>query len=106
MLQAGIEADTAIQNSVMRLAKQQGQSPAQLEEHLLRLLTLGLQPNEQTFNVLLRAYLAHGNAGEATRILDRMGTHGMTLVLFSILQAADVDDYVLLKLRRAFVRRL
>lgn len=78
MLQAGIEADTAIQNSVMRLARQQGQSPAQLEEYLLRLLTLGLQPNEQTFNLLLRAYLAHGNTVEATRILDRMGARGMS----------------------------
>ncbi|KAL3161476.1 hypothetical protein ABBQ32_010357 [Trebouxia sp. C0010 RCD-2024] len=77
MQQAGIEADTAIQNSVMRLARQQGQSPAQLEEYLLRLLTLGLQPNEQTFNLLLRAYLAHGNTVEATRILDRMGARGL-----------------------------
>lgn len=77
MLQAGIEADTAIQNSIMRLARQQGQGPAQLEEYLLRLLTLGLQPNEQTFHVLLRAYLDHGNTVEATSILDRMGAHGM-----------------------------
>ena len=77
MLQAGVEADTAIQNSVMRVAKQQGQSPAQLEQYLVRLRNLGLTPDEQTFNVLLRAYVAHGNLSEATRILERMGTQGV-----------------------------
>lgn len=77
MLQAGVEADTAIQNSVMRVAKQQGQSPAQLEEYLTRLHKLGLKPDEQTFNVLLRAYLAHGNLSEALRILERMATQGL-----------------------------
>ena len=76
MLQADVEADTAIQNSVMRVAKQQGQTPAQLEEYLSRLHQLGLKPDEQTFNVLLRAYLAHGNLSEATRILDRMSAQG------------------------------
>lgn len=78
MLQAGIESDTAIQNSAMRLARQQGQSPAQLEQYLLRLRKLRLQPSEQTFNTLLRAYAEHGNLRAATGILDRMdadGTH-------------------------------
>ena len=79
MLQAGVEADTAIQNSVMRVAKQQGQSPAQLEEYLIKLHRLGLSPDEQTFNVLLRAYLAHSDLSEATRILDRMGEQGVSM---------------------------
>ena len=63
----------------MRVAKQQGQSPAQLEEYLVKLHRLGLSPDEQTFNVLLRAYLAHGDLSEATRILDRMGEQGVSI---------------------------
>lgn len=77
MVQAGIEADTAIQNSVMRVAKQQGQSPAQLEEYLVRLHKLGLSPDQQTFNILLRAYLAHGNLSEAANILERISAQGV-----------------------------
>ena len=77
--QAGIDSDTAIQNSVMRVARQQGQSPAQLEEYVIRLHRLGLAPDEQTFNVLLRAYVAHGQLAEATAILDRMGAAGESL---------------------------
>lgn len=77
MAQAGVEADTAIQNSVMRVAKQQGQSPAQLEEYLVRLHKLGLTPDEQTFNILLRAYVAHGNLREAVNILERLSAQGV-----------------------------
>lgn len=76
VLQAGIESDTAIQNSVMRVAKQQGQSPAQLEAYLEQLRKLGLQPDEQTFNVLLRAYVAYGNLEGASDILERMVEDG------------------------------
>lgn len=77
MQQAGVESDTAIQNSVMRLAKQQGQSPAQLEQYLIRLHQLGLKPEEQTYNILLRAYAEHGDLKAAAEILDRMGTDGI-----------------------------
>ncbi len=76
LLQAGVESDTAIQNSVMRLAKQQGQSPAQLEQYLIRLHQLGLKPEEQTYNILLRAYAEHGDLKAAAEILDRMGADG------------------------------
>ena len=92
MLQAGVEADTAIQNSVMRVARQQGQSPAQLEEYLTRLHKLGLIPDEQTFNVLLRAYLAHDNLTEATRILERMGTQGMGTCCCPVAQLRSPED--------------
>ncbi|KAA6420539.1 MAG: hypothetical protein FRX49_09700 [Trebouxia sp. A1-2] len=67
----------AIQNSVMRLAKQQGQSPAQLEQYLIRLHQLGLRPEEQTYNILLRAYAEHGDLKAAAEILDRMGADGL-----------------------------
>ncbi|KAL0025828.1 hypothetical protein WJX79_004020 [Trebouxia sp. C0005] len=77
MQQAGVESDTAIQNSVMRLAKQQGQSPAQLEQYLIRLHQLGLRPEEQTYNILLRAYAEHGDLKAAAEILDRMGADGL-----------------------------
>ena len=72
-----MESDTAIQNAVMRLALRQGQTPAQLEAYLARMLKLGLQPNEQTFNVLLRAGTAHGQLAQAASILDRMNAAGM-----------------------------
>ncbi|DBA79649.1 TPA: hypothetical protein ACH3X1_008327 [Trebouxia sp. C0004] len=77
MQQAGVESDTAIQNSEMRLAKQQGQSPAQLEQYLIRLHRLGLKPDEQTYNILLRAYAEHGDLKAAAEILDRMGADGI-----------------------------
>ena len=95
MLQAGVEADTAIQNSVMRVAKQQGQSPAQLEEYLIRLHKLGLTPDERTFNVLLRAYVAHGNLSDATRILERMGAQGVAHMSLSSHTAAFTCSCVL-----------
>ena len=60
----------------MRVAKQQGQTPAQLETYLAHLHLLGLQPDEQTFNVLLRAYIAHNNLQGAADVLDRMTDHG------------------------------
>lgn len=92
VLQAGVESDTAIQNSVMRLAKQQGQSPAQLEQYLIRLHQLGLKPEEQTYNILLRAYAEHGDLKAAAEILDRMGADGthlrlVVLILFNLLHA-------------------
>ena len=87
-----MESDTAIQNSVMRLAKQQGQSPAQLEQYLIRLHQLGLKPEEQTYNILLRAYAEHGDLKAAAEILDRMGADGtplglVVLILFNLLYA-------------------
>lgn len=87
-----MESDTAIQNSVMRLAKQQGQSPAQLEQYLIRLHQLGLKPEEQTYNILLRAYAEHGDLKAAAEILDRMGADGtylrlMVLTLYNLLHA-------------------
>jgi len=92
ILQAGVESDTAIQNSAMRLAKQQGQSPAQLEQYLIRLHQLGLKPEEQTYNILLRAYAEHGDLKAAAEILDRMGADGthlrlVVLIPFSLLYA-------------------
>lgn len=79
-LQAGIASDTAIQNSVMRVAKQQGQTPAQLEGYLVHLHQLGLKPDEQTFNVLLRAYGAHQDLQGASNLLERMDKAGKTPV--------------------------
>lgn len=87
-----MESDTAIQNSVMRLAKQQGQSPAQLEQYMIRLHQLGLKPEEQTYNILLRAYAEHGDLKAAAEILDRMGADGthlglVVLILLRLLYA-------------------
>ncbi len=61
----------------MRMAEQQGQFPSQLEDYLVRLRRLGLRPDEQTFNILLRAYAAHDDLEAATGILDRMEADGM-----------------------------
>ena len=69
--------DTAIENSLMRAAQHLGQSPEQLEGHLQGLQELGLQPTEQTFNVLLRAHAAAGNLQAATEIMDRMNMAGV-----------------------------
>lgn len=77
MQQAGIQSDTAIQNSVMRVAKQQGQTPAQLEGYLAHLRRLGLQPDKQTFNVLVRAYVAHNDLQGAANVLERMISDGI-----------------------------
>lgn len=82
MLQAGVSVDSAIQSCVMRVATQQGKTPAQLEEYLLRLLKLRVKPSEQTFNALLRAHLAHGDAAAANRILDQMGAQGEGVCAF------------------------
>lgn len=65
----------------MRVAKQQGQNPAQLEAYLGHLQLLGLQPDEQTFNVLLRAYIADSNLQGAAGVLDRMTDHGESTAL-------------------------
>lgn len=78
VLQAGIQSDTAIQNSVMRVAKQQGQTPAQLEGYLAHLRRLGLQPDKQTFNVLVRAYVAHHDLQGAANMLERMVSDGQS----------------------------
>ena len=69
--------DTAIENSLMRAAQHQGQSPEQLEGHLQGLQELGLQPTEQTFNVLLRAHAAAGNLRAASEVMERMSAAGM-----------------------------
>lgn len=99
-----MESDTAIQNSVMRLAKQQGQSPAQLEQYLIRLHQLGLKPEEQTYNILLRAYAEHDDLKAAAEILGRMGTDGthlglVVLTLFNLLKKKRKD---VIELRRQF----
>ena len=78
-LQAGVESDTAVQNSLMRLAQRQGQTPAQLEAYIARLQKLGLQPDQQTFNVLIRACAAHSQLDQASGILDRMSAAGVSL---------------------------
>lgn len=76
ILQASVALDTALQNSVMRMALHQGRTPAQLEAYLLRLRGMGLKPDAQTFNVLLRAYAARGDLQAATETLERMGAEG------------------------------
>ena len=85
MLQAGVKSDTAIQNSLMRVAQQQGQSPAQLEAYLEQIYQWGLQPDQQTFNVLLRAYAAEQDLEGASDVLERMAEHGeiSALTLYS-----------------------
>lgn len=60
----------------MRVAKQQGQTPAQLEGYLAHLRRLGLQPDKQTFNVLVRAYVAHNDLQGAANMLERMINDG------------------------------
>ena len=70
-------SDMAIENCAMRAAQQQGQTAAELEDHLLSLRSQGLTPDEQTFNILLRAYAAEGDLAAASNILDRMGAEGV-----------------------------
>ena len=67
----------------MRAAQHQGQSPAQLEAHVKGLQELGLEPTEQTFNVLLRAHAAAGNLVAAAEVMDRMSAAGVCFMTHS-----------------------
>lgn len=74
--QAGVEADTAIYNSIMRQQAAAGSGPAALEGTLADMEAHGVQPDRRSLFLLLREHSRRGDLAAAMTIMRRMAQLG------------------------------
>jgi pentatricopeptide repeat protein len=76
-VQAGVQLDTAIYNSIMRQQAAAGMGPDVLEATLSDMEAQGLIPDRRSLLLLLRAYGRRGDFGGATSVMRLMAQLGM-----------------------------
>ncbi len=75
-MQAGVEADAAIYNSIMRQQAAAGSGPAALEGTLADMEAHGVQPDRRSLFLLLREHSRRGDLASAMTIMRRMAQLG------------------------------
>jgi pentatricopeptide repeat protein len=76
MVQAGVQPDTAIYNSIMRQQASAGMGPDVLESTLSDMEAHGLTPDRHSLFLLLRAYGRMGDLGGAMSVMRHMAQLG------------------------------
>ena len=76
VVQAGVEADAAIYNSIMRQQASAGSGPAVLEGTLADMEAHGVQPDRHSLFLLLREHSRRGDLTSAMSIMRRMAQLG------------------------------
>lgn len=90
--QAGVRADTAIYNSILRLVAADGGGPAGLEAVVTEMAVRGVHLDRRSYFLLLRAYGGDGDLSGAMNVMQRMLNDGATPRRYdaSLLQPASV----------------
>ena len=80
--QAGVHADTAIYNSILRLVAADGGGPAGLEAVVTEMAVRGVHLDRRSYFLLLRAYGGDGDLSGAMNVMQRMLNDGATPRLY------------------------
>ena len=75
-VQAGVQPDTAIYNSVMRQQAAAGLGPGALQATVADMEAHGQAPDRRSFFVLLRAFSREGDLAGAMHVMHRMAQLG------------------------------
>ena len=75
-MQAGVQPDTAICNSIMRQQAAAGLGPGALQDTLADMEARGLTPDRRSLFVLLRAFSREGDLAGAMHVMHRMAQLG------------------------------
>ena len=71
-VQAGVRADTAIYNSILRLVAADGGGPTGLEAVVTEMGVRGVPLDRRSYFLLLRAYGGDGDLSGAMSVMQRM----------------------------------
>lgn len=71
-----MQADTAIYNSILRLAAAEGGGAGTLEDIVAEMKARGVPLDRRSYFLLLRAYGRDGNLSGAMNVLQRMAGDG------------------------------
>ncbi|BDA45785.1 probable pentatricopeptide repeat-containing protein At1g63330 at C-terminar half [Coccomyxa sp. Obi] len=77
MHKAGVRADTAIYNSILRLVAADGGGPDALEAVVAEMRLRGVRLDRRTYFLLLRGYSATGDLSGASDVMRRMAHDGI-----------------------------
>lgn len=94
-MQVGLQPDTAVYNSVLRLvAAEERFAPAALEEVMADMVSRGVRPDRRSYFLLLQAHARHADLDGAKRVLQRMARDGAS----ASLSLSDMQMYILCSL--------
>lgn len=71
-VQAGLQLDTAIHNSMLRAAAARGADASSLQSSIDGMVQSGVHPDQHTFTIMLRAHKQRGNAQAAAAVMAQL----------------------------------